>query len=91
MLFWTVDICAQAEEIYSVLIISLFNELMMVIPQGKLGVYFCILLFFQFSWAVLLPVFAKLVNCKICSLATVVVVALLNTLSRKHNIGRHWG
>ena len=76
--------------LYSVLIISLFNELMMVIPQGKLGVYFCILLFFQFSWAaVLLPVFAKLVNCKICSLATVVVVALLNTLSRKHNIAEY--
>ena len=37
----------------------------------------------------LLPVFAMLVNCKICSLASVVVVALLNTLSRKlHNIGR---
>ena len=68
MLFLTVDICAQAEEIYSVLIISLFNELMMVIPQGKLGVYFCILLFFQFSWAVLLPVF-----CKACELQNMLI------------------
>ena len=47
------------------------------------------LLFSSGCLGVVAAVFAMLVNCKICSLASVVVVALLNTLSRKlHNIGR---
>ena len=68
MLFWTVDICAQAEEIYSVLIISLFNELMMVIPQGKLGVYFCILLFFSVQLGGVVACF-----CKACELQNMLI------------------
>lgn len=94
-----VDICAAHVEIYSALITSLsghqtnlihflqpIKSCFLTLEGNQVSILH---LLFSSGSLVLLPVFAMLVNCKICSLASVVVVALLNTLSRKlHNIGR---